>query len=156
MYKTFLSFSAQVVILLSLACTSHPAEEPPQGPLQISGVYPHLAVFNEGNGLPCQGNGNECGIGAIVPWAGKLWMVTYSPHCPHGSSDKLYTIDEDLTLKIRPESMGGTPANRMIHRESEQLIMGPYFINAQGTVRAVPYDSMPGRHTSHRYLLPVP
>ena len=28
----------------------------------ISGVYPHLAVFNPYG---------ECGIGAVVPWAGK-------------------------------------------------------------------------------------
>ena len=148
MHKTLLSFFVQIVTLLSLACSSQPEQDQHEEFLQISGVYPHLAVFNEGDGLPCNGNGNECGIGAIVPWAGKLWMLTYSPHCPHGSSDKLYTIDEQLTLEIRPESIGGTPANRMIHAESEQLILGPYFINAKGTVRGVSYDSMPGRHTA--------
>ena len=50
-------------------------------PLQISGVYPHLAAFNEGDGIPCiknPGNGIEIGIGAAVPWAGELWMITYS------------------------------------------------------------------------------
>ena len=38
----------------------------------------------------------------------------------------------------RPESVGGTPANRMIHRESQQLNIGPYFIDARGHVRAIP------------------
>jgi hypothetical protein len=119
-----------------------------QKPLQISGVYPHLAVFNRGDGIPCKGNGGECGIGAVVPWAGKLWMVTYSPHCPGGSSDKLYTIDNNLELTIRPESVGGTPANRMIHRESNQLIIGPYFVSKEGAVRTIPQTVMPGRLTA--------
>jgi hypothetical protein len=116
--------------------------------LQISGVYPHLAVFNEGGGLPCAGNGGEGGIGAITPWAGKLWMVTYSPHCPGGSSDKLYTINNDLQLEVHPESVGGTPANRFIHTKSNQLITGPYFIDANGKVRVIPPSVMPGRWTA--------
>src|SRR5690606_24337074 len=81
-----------------------------------SGLYPHLAFFNEES---------ECGTGAVVPWAGRLWALTYAPHKPRGSSDKLYEITPELELIIRPESIGGTPANRMIHRESEQLFMGP-------------------------------
>ncbi|TDE13359.1 hypothetical protein [Dyadobacter psychrotolerans] len=120
-------------------------------PLQISGVYPHLAAFNEGDGIPCiknPGNGIEIGIGAVVPWAGKLWMITYSPHCPEGSSDKLYTIDDKLNMEIRPESVGGTPANRMIHKESNQLLIGPYLIDASGKVRTIPPSQMPGRLTA--------
>ena len=104
-------------------------------PREISGVYPHLAMFN---------GGDECGTGAVVPWAGKLWAVTYSPHSPFGSGDRLYEISPDLTQRIRPESIGGTPANRMIHRESQQLFIGPYAIDAQGRVRAIPYEQAPG------------
>ncbi len=37
-------------------------------PREIAGVFPHLAMFNEGN---------ECGTGGVVAWAGKLWVVTY-------------------------------------------------------------------------------
>lgn len=113
------------ILAVSISCYS-------QEHIQISGVYPHLTAFNEGDGIPCEGrvgNGKEIGIGAVVPWAGKLWMITYSPHCPEGSSDKLYAIDEQLNVSISPESVGGTPACRMIHRESEQLIIGPYFIS---------------------------
>lgn len=118
--------------------------------LKISGVYPHLAVYNPGDKkqLCPKYDGLECGIGAMVPWAGKLWMVTYSPHCPEGSSDRLWTIDDDLTLKMHPASIGGTPANRLIHKESEQLIIGPYFISKNGEVREIPYSDMPGRHTA--------
>jgi hypothetical protein len=95
-------------------------------------------MFNEGN---------ESGTGGVVPWAGKLWVVTYSPHSPLGSSDKLYEVDSALKLMIRPESIGGTPANRMIHRESQQLFIGPYVIDAQGRVRVIPYEQAPGRPT---------
>ena len=89
----------------------------------------------------------ECGTGAVVPWAGRLWAVTYSPHQPGGSSDKLYEIDSNLRQVVRPESIGGTPANRMIHRESNQLFIGPYAIDAAGRVRAIPYSLMFGRPT---------
>ncbi|MEY4482605.1 MAG: hypothetical protein RL693_57 [Verrucomicrobiota bacterium] len=107
--------------LLALASPASHAE-----PVQVSGIYPHLASFN--------GHG-ECGIGAVVPWAGKLWWLTYPPHEPKGSNDKLYSIDEKLALTVQPESVGGTHANRMIHRESNQLIMGPYFIDDKGHIR---------------------
>jgi hypothetical protein len=107
-------------------------------PRQISGIYPHLAMLN---------NENECGTGAVVPWTGRLWAVTYAPHAPTGSSDKLYEITSDLHQIIRPESIGGTPANRFIHRESEQLFIGPYAIRRDGTVRAIPYANMFGRPT---------
>ncbi|WEK36353.1 MAG: hypothetical protein P0Y53_02470 [Candidatus Pseudobacter hemicellulosilyticus] len=139
--------------LLSLAAVQ---AQNPQQPLQISGVYPHLTVFNEGDGIPCKGDGSETGIGAVVPWAGKLWMITYSPHCPGGSSDKLFSVDNQLQLTIHPESVGGTPAGRMIHRESNQLIIGPYFIDAAGKVRVIPPTLMPGRITAAARHLEAP
>jgi hypothetical protein len=108
-------------------------------PIQIAGIYPHLAMMN---------NEGECGTGAVVPWAGRLWVITYAPHRPNGSSDKLYEITPELKQIIRPESIGGTPANRMIHRESNQLNIGPYFIDAERNVRVIPYKQMPGRPTA--------
>jgi hypothetical protein len=107
---------------------------------QISGVYPHLAMYNS------QG---ECGTGAVVFWAGRLWVVTYSPHQPGGSDDKLYEIDEQLNRVTRPESIGGTPANRMIHRESRQLFIGPYAVDENRRVRAISFKEMFGRPTGN-------
>ena len=115
--------------------------------VRISGVYPHLAVYN--------GYG-ECGIGAVAPWAGKLWFITYPPHAPQGSEDKLYTVDKDLSLAIRPESVGGTHANRMFHPESKQLIIGPYFIDEQGQVRVVDIQQMVLRITANARHLTDP
>lgn len=133
-----------------------PGQQSKEKFLQVSGVYPHLAVFNEGGGANCSGNGNETGIGAVTPWAGKLWLVTYSPHCPNGSSDKLYSIDENLQQVIHPESVGGTPANRMIHRESNQLITGSYLIDDKGKIKTIPLTVMPGRMTANARHLKDP
>ena len=107
-------------------------------PVEISGIYPSLAMFNEEG---------ECGTGAVVPWADRLWVVTYGPHRPYGSSDKLYEITPDLKQIIRLESVGGTVADRMIHQESKQLIIGPYLIDQKGGVRTIPFQKMPGRLT---------
>ncbi|MFV1965409.1 MAG: hypothetical protein ACC628_08300 [Pirellulaceae bacterium] len=106
---------------------------------QVSGIYPHLATFN---------GHNECGIGAVVPWAGRLWWTTYPPHKRQGSNDKLYSIDERFDLKIHPESVGGTHAGRMIHAASGQLLIGPYAIDRKGNVRALDVQKIPGRYTA--------
>ncbi|MCB1228261.1 MAG: hypothetical protein KDK99_20815 [Verrucomicrobiales bacterium] len=98
----------------------------------------------------------ECGTGAVVPFADRLWVVTYAPHMPKGSSDKLYEITPDLQQIIRPESIGGTPANRMIHRESNQLFIGPYAIDAERHVRVIPYEKMFGRPTGNARHLSDP
>src|SRR5580765_1755739 len=124
--------AAFILVLNLVACVV-------AAPPQLSGRYPHLAMFN---------HQRECGIGAIVPWQDRLWVVTYSPHEPNGSDDKLYEIDADLNMTARPKSVGGTPADRMIHRESNQLIIGPYFIDARRNVRVVTPKQMPGRLTA--------
>lgn len=109
------------------------------GPLRVGGTYPHLAVTNASA---------ECGIGAVVPWAGRLWYLTYPPHRPRGSDDKLYSLTEEYEATVAPESVGGTHACRMIHRESKQLIIGPYFLSEEGAVRVVAPVRMPARLTA--------
>ena len=116
-------------------------------PIQISGVYPHLRMWN---------TENEAGTGAVVVWQGDLWAVTYAPHRPTGSDDKLYRITPDLTQHIFEGSVGGTPANRMIHRESEQLLIGPYLINAEKNIRVIPQTKMLGRLTGNARHLTDP
>ena len=106
----------------------------------VSGIYPHLAMFNTTRPI-------ECGVGAVVNWADRLWAVTYSPGHPLGSTDKLFQIDRDFHIYVHPESVGGTPANRMIHEESGQLLIGPYLIGDDRRVRVIPPRKMPGRLT---------
>lgn len=133
-------------LLLSTVLTAVATLLPAQGqntsvsstPISVSGIYPSLASFNDEG---------ECGTGAVVPWADRLWVITYGPHLPFGSSDKLYEITPDLKLTVRPESIGGTPANRMIHKESNQLFIGPYVIDSKRNVRVIPHTKAPGRYT---------
>ncbi|CAL1518948.1 hypothetical protein [Chitinophaga sp. MM2321] len=134
------------ISLLCYACGDNSAGQS-VAPRSFSGVYPHLAMYNDEG---------ECGTGAVVPWAGRLWVITYGPHLPFGSSDKLYEITPDLKQVVREESIGGTPANRMIHPESQQLFIGPYAIGKQGNVRVIPYTAMPGRHTGNARHLTDP
>lgn len=125
-----------LLALLALTATPSHAEEP----IQLSGIYPHLAMFN---------GQRECGTGAVVPFADRLWVVTYGPHEPAGSDSKFYEITPDLEQIVRPESIGGTPANRMIHKESNQLFIGPYAVDAERKVRAIPFAEMFGRPTGN-------
>ena len=134
---------AAAVLLLG----SFKTEQKATGPLSFSGIYPHLAYYN---------NEGECGTGAVVPWAGRLWVITYGPHLPFGSSDKLYEITPELQKTVHPESIGGTPANRMIHKESNQLFIGPYAIDANHMVRTISWKDMPGRLTGNARHLTDP
>ena len=119
-----------LILLLALSVFA----EPPN----ISGIYPHLTMRN---------SDGECGTGAVVPWQGSLWAITYAPHKPAGSDDKLYEITADLEQRIFPNSVGGTPANRMIHRETNQLLIGAYLIDAEKAIRVIPQSKMYGRLT---------
>jgi len=145
MKKIIKSIFLFACILLLPGCKLQGQKKEPLN--NISGIYPHLAYYN---------NEGECGTGAVVPWADRLWVITYGPHLPNGSSDKLYEITPDLKQIIRDESIGGTPANRMIHEESNQLFIGPYVIDAQRKVRTIPYSVMQGRHTGNARHLTDP
>lgn len=126
-------------ILLLMLSRSYVLAQLPMDSINYSGVFPHLAYYN---------NEGECGTGAVVVWEGKLWVITYAPHAAKGSSDKLYSINQRLELQPYAQSVGGTPANRMIHKESEQLFIGPYVIDANQNIRTIPYNIAPGRYTA--------
>jgi hypothetical protein len=127
-----------LLVLLAALCASpltlsvaEPAPEPgsPQAnvskagaPLCISGVYPHLAVAG----------GDECGIGTLAPWAGKIWFSTYGS----GGGGSLYSVDGDLRLQSHARGISGL-GDRMIHRESNQLFIGSCAVDADGRVRRV-------------------
>ncbi|MBJ6366995.1 hypothetical protein [Snuella sedimenti] len=115
---------------------------------KISGIYPHLTTYAHGRIDGTYGFGNECGIGALAVWNNKLYMLNYAAHQPKGSEHKLYIVDEDMNMQIFEGSIGGTPAARMVHQESNQLFIGPYAIDSIGQVRVIPYTDMEGRLTA--------
>ena len=128
-----LALPALATFLAMLPCFSVGDEK-----REISGIYPHLTMRNEGR---------ECGTGAVVPWQGSLWAITYPPHSPAGSSDKLYEVTPDLEQRIFEGSVGGTHANRMIHKESNQLLIGLYLIDGDKNVRVISPKKLFGRLT---------
>ena len=101
--------------------------------LNVSGVFPSLSIKAD-LGPPR----SECGVGALMPWAEKLWAVAYVSHTAKtGIGTGLYEIDENLNMVKRPESCAGTYSNRMIHFESNQMIIGPHVIDAKRKVRTI-------------------
>lgn len=114
----------------------------------ISGVYPHFTTYAHGRVNGQYKYGDECGIGALAVWGGKLYMVNYAAHRPQGSEHKLYIIDKNNKMTVYPGSVGGTPAARMIHAESEQLLIGHYLIDKKGNIRTISPKTMPGRITA--------
>jgi hypothetical protein len=95
---------------------------------------PHLTVF--GHQKPTR---SETGIGALMPWAGKLWMVSYVAHLAEsGGGTGLFSIDENFTLEKHPQSIVGTYANRLIHSPTHHLLIGPHVIDSDGKVRTIP------------------
>ena len=105
----------------------------PSLPANYSGVVPSLCLKAE-LGPPR----TECGVGALMPWADRLWVVTYVSHKARtGVGTGLYEIDENLRMTKRPESVVGTYANRFVHFGSNQLFIGPHVIDADRNVRTI-------------------
>jgi hypothetical protein len=102
-------------------------------PFHIGGIVPSLAV--KADQAPVR---SEVGIGALMPWADRLWMVTYlSNRKDAGGGTGLYEIDENLTMRKHSESVEGCYANRMMHGPTHQIIIGPHVIDADGAVRTM-------------------
>jgi len=102
-----------------------------QGWTHTSGVFPHLAVVAEHTPR------SETGIGALMPWANRLWFITYPANPRLGRGHGLFSIDQDLNLEKHPASVVGTYANRIIHGPTDQLIIGPHLIDTDGQVRTI-------------------
>jgi hypothetical protein len=101
------------------------------GGTQIGGVFPHLAVLADT--VPFR---SETGIGALMPWAEKLWFITYvSSKRNSGAGVGLFSLDANMTMTKHPDSVVGCFANRMIHHQTNQLIIGPHIIDHKGNVR---------------------
>ncbi len=99
----------------------------------FSGVIPHLAQIAD-FGPPR----SECGIGCLMPWQGKLYVLNYVSHRRRsGTGTGLRVIEPDFSMTHHPAAVDGTYAGRMIHWESHQLLIGPHLIDTQHQVRTV-------------------
>jgi len=99
-------------------------------PVQINGVFPNVTTIAEYN------NPSEAGIGALLPWAGRLWFVSYVAH-KRGEGTGLYWLDEKMQMRKHPASVVGTFTNRYVHSQTAQAFIGPHVIDASGAVRTI-------------------
>ncbi|MBI1335595.1 MAG: hypothetical protein GC164_01380 [Phycisphaera sp.] len=99
----------------------------------FSGVVPHLAQVAD-LGPPR----SEIGVGCLMPWAGKLYVLNYASHrAKTGTGVGLRVIEPDLTMHKHEAGVDGTYANRMVHGESNQIVIGPHVIDSEHNVRTV-------------------
>lgn len=103
-----------------------------EGLLSFSGVVPSLAQSAE-LGPPR----TECGIGCLMPWNGKLYVLNYVSHRHDGNGTGLRVIDGDFQMELHSARVDGTYANRFIHYTSNQLIIGPHVIDVEHNVRTI-------------------
>lgn len=79
----------------------------------------------------------ECGIGALMPWADGLYASTYNSSGRRtGTGLGLYRISDDLKMEVI-DIHNGVFANRFIHHQSNQCIIGPYVIDSSGRWRRI-------------------
>ena len=130
MIKKIVTSTFIIILFLANIFAQTTTFEPPTNKvININGVFPNLSVLGSSDK-----ERSESGIGGLIPWADKLWMIGYVAHIK-GSGLGLYEISDDMTMVKHPQGVTGTYANRMIHNDSEQAIIGPHFIDKEGTVR---------------------
>lgn len=83
-----------------------------------------------------QNNMSECGVGALIPWADRLYYSTYLAMPGDGAGTRIGYIDRnwaDHTV-LTTDSIH---AARFIHHETEQLCLGCCIIETDGTVHTI-------------------
>jgi hypothetical protein len=99
--------------------------------VSASGVFPSLTV--RASTAP---NRSECGHGALMAWADRLYTVSYLSVANAGSGTGLYEIDENMTqTMIAPHN--STYANRMLVPKANVIVIGPFVIDASRNVRVL-------------------
>ncbi len=113
-----------------------PVSTPESSPLpaSASGVIPAFAQIAD-FGHPR----SECGVGALMPWQGRLYICNYVSHTSKtGTGTGLRVIDEKFRMQKHPAAVDGTYANRFVHHETNQMIIGPHVVDTEHTVRTLP------------------
>lgn len=109
--------------------------------MSFSGIYPHLSVsgFHQ----------SENGIGAVVPWAERLYFITYLAGMNADGAQRLFELDGQFALKpLGAPFYGGSIACRMIHEPTGQLILGPYLLDRRGGLRQIRVSEVMPMHLS--------
>jgi hypothetical protein len=67
--------------------------------VHASGVFPHITATAASGpvGPNVTSPRSECGIGAMLPWNDKLYVISYLSVPNAGAGTGLYSLDEDMT-----------------------------------------------------------
>ncbi|MDR1010444.1 MAG: hypothetical protein LBM04_04865 [Opitutaceae bacterium] len=119
--------------MISTSSSPPAASAPAPLPPNFSGVVPSLAQVAD-FGPPR----SEIGVGCLMPWQGRLYVLNYVSHRRQtGTGTGLNIIDADFRMTRSPAAVDGTYANRFVHHESSQLIIGPHLVDTKHNVRTV-------------------
>ncbi|GFR66434.1 hypothetical protein ElyMa_001970300 [Elysia marginata] len=97
--------------------------------LHDNGIFPDLSVSASSGPVR-----SEDGIGALMPWLDKLYMVSYLSFHNAGSRAGFYAIHPNFTKELLV-SHNSTYANRLLHRQTNRIIIGAWTVDLQGKIR---------------------
>lgn len=112
------------------AFAQEPDKKTEAPPIQVGNAFPNITTIAEYD------SPTEAGIGALLPWANRLWFVSYVAH-KRGSGTGLYWVDETMKMHKHPASVVGTYTNRYIHTPTNLAFLGPHVIDTKGNVRTI-------------------
>ncbi|XP_059152424.1 uncharacterized protein LOC131938421 [Physella acuta] len=101
-------------------------------PFHVNGIFPSLTATADSGPIR-----SESGTGALMPWADSLYMVSYLSVPGSGSGTGLYQITSSFEM-VKIADHNSTYANRIIHKETNQLIIGAWAISLTGKIRHFP------------------
>jgi hypothetical protein len=79
---------------------------------------------------------SECGHGALMAWADKLYTISYLSVPNAGAGTGLYAIDANM-VQTKLADHNSTYANRMMFPPTSSIVLGPFVIGADGNVAGV-------------------
>ena len=119
------------LLIFCLTCVSAQAVPLTTSSISVSGVFPSISGAAES--APAR---SECGVGAMMAWADKLYYVTYLSVPDAGNGTGLYAVDQNMqqTLLANHSSVF---ANRLLIPALNSIVIGPYVIDATGGIRTI-------------------
>lgn len=99
--------------------------------ISAGGVFPSLTLTAESG--PSR---SECGVGAMMAWADRLWAISYLSVPNAGNGTGLYSIDSNFAL-TKVANHSSVYANRLLIPGMNSIVIGPYVIDVLGNVRVL-------------------
>lgn len=130
MKRAFFQFTLCLLVLTAIARAQEPEKKTDAPPVQVGNAFPNITTIAEYDAP------TEAGIGALLPWANRLWFVSYVAH-KRGAGTGLYWVDENMRMHKHPASVVGTYTNRYIHTPTNLAFLGPHVIDTKGNVRTI-------------------